>query len=101
MSEQKSRVEPFEIELTAVITKEGAHYVSQCLELDIASCGDSVEEAFRNLEDATMLYLSTLDETGQLQRVFEEIGIKTQEPSFIVRYPVRTDLKNVATVLKR
>ncbi len=39
-----------------VIYKEGKYYVSQCLNIDIASCGDSIEEAINNLKDAVALY---------------------------------------------
>jgi len=39
-----------------VIYREGKYYVSQCLNIDIASCGDTIEEAISNLKDAIMLY---------------------------------------------
>ncbi len=39
-----------------VIYKEGKYYVSQCLNIDIASCGDSIEDAINNLKDAVGLY---------------------------------------------
>ncbi|MBI5212524.1 MAG: type II toxin-antitoxin system HicB family antitoxin [Nitrospirae bacterium] len=42
--------------LKYVIYKEGKYYVSQCLNIDIASCGDSIEEAINNLKDAVELY---------------------------------------------
>ena len=36
-------------QLTAIIEREGAGYVSLCPELDIASQGDTIEEARNNL----------------------------------------------------
>ena len=39
-----------------VIYEEGKYYVSQCLNIDIASCGDYREEAINNLKDAVELY---------------------------------------------
>ena|GEM_PF-1897035 len=39
-----------------VIYREGKYYVSQCLNIDIASCGDTIEEALSNLKDAVELY---------------------------------------------
>jgi predicted RNase H-like HicB family nuclease len=39
-----------------VICREGKYYVSQCLNIDIASCGDTIEEALSNLKDAVELY---------------------------------------------
>jgi len=38
--------------VTAVIEREGDGYVSLCPELDIASQGDTIEEARANLEEA-------------------------------------------------
>ena len=48
---------------TAVIEREGDGYVSLCPELDIASQGDSVEEAKSNLTEAIELFLETADES--------------------------------------
>lgn len=36
--------------------REGSWYVSQCLEVDIASQGETEEEAFANLKEALDLY---------------------------------------------
>jgi predicted RNase H-like HicB family nuclease len=40
----------------ANVWREGKWYVSQCLELDIASQGDSEEEALANLKEALELH---------------------------------------------
>jgi len=42
--------------LKYVIFKEGKHFVSQCLNVDVASFGASVEEAAKNLKEALDLY---------------------------------------------
>jgi predicted RNase H-like HicB family nuclease len=42
--------------LTAIITAEGTGFVSHCPELDVASQGESVEEAKRNLQEALELF---------------------------------------------
>ena len=39
-----------------VIYKEGKHYVSQCLNVDISSFGSTIEEAIINLKEALQLY---------------------------------------------
>lgn len=44
------------MKLTAIIEREGCGYVSFCPELDIASQGDTVEEARENLEEALGLF---------------------------------------------
>lgn len=42
--------------LTAIIEREGSGYVSLCPELDIASQGDTVEQARQNLQEALGLF---------------------------------------------
>jgi len=45
--------------LTAIIEQEGTGYVSFCPELDIASQGDTVAEAGKNLTEALELFFET------------------------------------------
>ena len=40
----------------ATVWREGRWYVSQCLELDVASQGDTEEEALANLKEAIELH---------------------------------------------
>lgn len=51
--------------VTAVIEREGGGYVALCPELDIASQGDSVEEARRNLIEALELFFETASPIGK------------------------------------
>lgn len=39
-----------------VIQKEGKYYVSRCLNVEVSSFGESVEEAVDNLKEALELY---------------------------------------------
>ncbi len=48
------------VRLTASVTKEGKLYVAQCLEVDVASQGKSVDEALANLREALELYFEDL-----------------------------------------
>ena len=41
---------------TAAVTQEAPWYVARCLEVEVASQGDSVEEALKNLREALVLY---------------------------------------------
>jgi predicted RNase H-like HicB family nuclease len=43
-------------QFTALIEREGEGYVSLCPEFDIASQGDTVEEAVANLKEAVELF---------------------------------------------
>lgn len=46
---------------TALIYREEAGYVALCPELDVASQGDSVEEASANLREAVELFIESAD----------------------------------------
>jgi predicted RNase H-like HicB family nuclease len=53
---------------TAIIEREGDGYVSLCPELDIASQGDSVEEARQNLAEALELFFEHASESEIIKR---------------------------------
>jgi predicted RNase H-like HicB family nuclease len=38
------------------ITKEPPYYVAQCLNVEVSSFGETVDEAIRNLQEAVELY---------------------------------------------
>lgn len=61
--------------LTAIIEREDEMYVSSCPELDIASQGNSIEEAKANLQEAIELFLETASETEVTQRLHNDIFI--------------------------
>jgi predicted RNase H-like HicB family nuclease len=48
--------------LTAAVHQEEDWYVAQCLEVDVASQGRTVEEALANLREAVALYLDEIDD---------------------------------------
>ena len=49
--------------LTAIIEREDDAYVALCPELDIASQGDTVESARKNLIEALELFFESADST--------------------------------------
>ena len=62
-------------ELTAIIEREGNGYVSLCPELDIASQGDTIEEARSNLIEALELFFETASKHEVSERLHEEVLI--------------------------
>jgi len=48
-----------------LIEKEGDLYAAICLELDVASQGETAEEAEANLKEAVELYLESVYERGK------------------------------------
>lgn len=64
---------------TALIEREDDGYVSTCPELDIASQGDSIEEAKANLVEAIELFLETADKSEIENRIHNEVFITQLE----------------------
>ena len=55
------------LQLTAVIQREDDAYVALCPEFDIASQGDTVEEARENVIEAVELFLESAD-SSEIER---------------------------------
>jgi len=66
-------------QLTAIIEREGNGYVSLCPELDIASQGDTIEEARINLREALELFFETASPTEIQTRLHEEVYVTQVE----------------------
>ncbi|MYE53913.1 MAG: type II toxin-antitoxin system HicB family antitoxin [Chloroflexi bacterium] len=67
------------MQLTAIIEREGNGYVALCPELDIASQGGSVSEARNNLVEALELFFETASDTEIDRRLREEVYITQVE----------------------
>jgi predicted RNase H-like HicB family nuclease len=56
--------------LKYVVYQEDKYYVSQCLNVDVASFGETIDEAVRNLKEAVELYFE--NEDAELE--YHEVG---------------------------
>ncbi len=65
--------------LTAIIEREGDGYVSLCPELDIASQGDTVEQARENLKEALELFFETASLTEIKNRLHNDVFVTQVE----------------------
>ncbi|MDD2388767.1 MAG: type II toxin-antitoxin system HicB family antitoxin [Desulfobacterales bacterium] len=65
--------------MTAIIEKEGTGYVSLCPELDIASQGETVSEAKKNLQEALELFFECASPEEIEDRLHDEIYITQME----------------------
>lgn len=70
---------PHQRQLTAIIEREGSGYVSLCPELDIASQGDSIEEARHNLREALELFLESASPEEIEERLHGEVYVTQLE----------------------
>ncbi len=66
---------------TAIVQSEGNGFVGLCPELDIASQGDTVEQARNNLREAVELFMETADPT--------EVAARLHVKSYVTPLEVR------------
>ena len=65
------------IRLTEEIWKEGNMYVSFCPELDISSCGETVEQAKKNLLETILINVEETKKMGTFDQFLEECGFES------------------------
>ena len=70
---------PNQRRLTAIIEREDEGFVALCPELDIASDGNTIEEARANLIEALSLFFETADPSETQRRFHGEIFITQVE----------------------
>lgn len=68
-----------ELILTVVVRKEQGRYSSWCLELDVASQGDTIEESRKNLQEAVELHVETMIENGATDELVEKLGLTSKD----------------------
>ena len=67
------------MKLTAIIEREGDGYVSLCPELDVASQGDSVEQARENSQEALALFFEYASAQELEKRLRNEVYVTQVE----------------------
>lgn len=65
--------------MTAIIEREDDGFVALCPELDIASQGQSIEEARANLVEALTLFFETASPSEVSRRVHSEVFVTQVE----------------------
>ena len=66
-------------QLTAIIEREGEGHVALCPELDIASQGETVDEARNNLKAALELFFETASASEVQHRLRDEVYVTRLE----------------------
>jgi predicted RNase H-like HicB family nuclease len=71
------------IRLTEEIWKEGNMYVSYCPELDVASCGEDVEQAKKNLVESIIINIEETKKLGTFEQFLEDSGLEENMPDIL------------------
>ena len=56
-----------------VVYKEGDYYVSQCLNVEVSSFGESIDEAISALKEAVVLYFENESDNSEYQVIGETL----------------------------
>jgi predicted RNase H-like HicB family nuclease len=67
------------MQVTAIIEREGDGYVALCPEFDVASQGETLEEARKNLLEALELFLESASPTEIQHRLHSEVYVTRLE----------------------
>jgi predicted RNase H-like HicB family nuclease len=64
----------FQIEFDGLVFKEGETFIAYCPKLDVSSCGNTIDEARKNLKTAVRLFLEEADKMGTFEDILKESG---------------------------
>lgn len=59
--------------LKYIVQKEGKYYVSQCLNVDVSSFGNTIQEAIDNLNEALELYFEDKQAVSNITPITETL----------------------------
>jgi len=84
------------VEFDIIVFKENDTYVSYCPELDVSSCGDSIERAKQMLKTAVRLFLEEAEKMGTLKDILEEANyVKDSSGKWIPPKLVATEMASI------
>lgn len=73
------------LKLTEELWREGNMYVSYCPELDIASCGETVDQAKKNLKEVILINLEEARKLGTLDSLLQDAGFDDKQDVLALR----------------
>lgn len=79
----------------SLIEEEEGGYSAIATDLDIASQGETVDEALANLKEAVELYIESAEELGVIEEILEKLGFSSEsikDKNFLVPPVFRTEI---------
>lgn len=71
--------------LTEELWREGNMYVAYCPELDVPSCGETIEQARSNLKEVILIHLAETAQMGTLDKLLQDAGFCQVEETLCVK----------------
>lgn len=85
-----------QIDFDVIVFKENNTYVAYCPELDVSSCGSSIEHAKEMLRTAVRLFLDEAEKMGTLKDILEEANyVKDSSGKWMPPKLVATELASI------
>jgi predicted RNase H-like HicB family nuclease len=69
------------IHLNAVVWRDGDLYVARCVEVEVASQGDTIEEALEHLTEALELYFEDAPPPNRTHAFLTSVDLKLPIPA--------------------
>lgn len=86
----------FQIEFDGIVFKEGETFIAYCPKLDVSSCGNTIDEARKNLKTAVRLFLEEADKMGTFEDILRESGYeKTDVDRWMTPRLIATELMSL------
>lgn len=84
------------IEFDIIVFKENKTYLAYCPELDISSCGNSIEHAKEMLKTAVRLFIEEAEKMGNLEDILEEANyVKNASGKWMPPKLIATELASI------
>lgn len=80
--------------LNVIVKQEDKGYSVICPELNVASQGETFEEAIANIKEAVELYIESAEEVGTLDEVLEQMGLTKEDLKKKSLEPIPLGLNN-------
>lgn len=85
-----------QIDFDVIVFKENNTYVAYCPELDVSSCGSSIEHAKEMLRTAVRLFLDEAEKMGTLKDILEEANyVKDSSGKWMPPKLIATELASI------
>jgi predicted RNase H-like HicB family nuclease len=86
----------FQIEFDGLVFKEGKTFIAYCPKLDVSSCGNTIDEARKNLKTAVRLFLEEAHKMGTFEDILRESGYeRTDVNRWMTPRLIATELMSV------